>query len=58
MLIFAIIMFGLSGVRTLSDIVKTIINQESIGSIIGAFLLAITYWWCYVWFLTQFVTLK
>ena len=58
MVIFAIIMFALAGVRTLSNIVKTISNNESFASIIGSFLVAITYWWCYIWFLSQFVTLK
>lgn len=58
MVIFAIIIFALAGVRTLADLVETLENGEIIGSKIGAVLVAITYWWCYVWFLTQHVTLN
>lgn len=58
MLIFTIIMFGLAGVRTLVGILKTLLEKERTSSIIGSILVAITYWWAYIWFLQQFITLK
>lgn len=58
MLIFAIIIFALAGVRTLANLVETLENGETLGSKIGASLVAITYWWCYIWFLIEHVNLK
>lgn len=58
MVIFAIIIFALAGVRTLAKMVETYDNKESGGSQLGSLVVAITYWWCYVWFLTQHVTLN
>ena len=58
MVIFAIIIFALAGVRTLTKFAQVIDNEESFGSILGAILVAITYWWCYIWFLSQYILLK
>jgi len=56
--IFAIVMFGFAGVRTLAKIVEAQQNEESIYGKIGTLVVAITYWWCYIWFLTQYIILK
>ena len=58
MVIFAIIIFALAGVRTLAGIVEAHENEEPTSIKLGSLVVAITYWWCYVWFLTQHVTLN
>jgi hypothetical protein len=59
MVIFAIIIFGLAGVRTISKFVSDCLDPDE--NVIGRFIslsVVITYWWCYIWFLTQYITLK
>ena len=58
MIIFAMVMFGFAGVRTLAKIVEARQNKASIYDKIGTLVVAITYWWCYIWFLTQYIILK
>ena len=58
MIIFAIIVFALAGVRTLAKMIETYENKESGGSQLGSLVVAITYWWCYIWFLSQYILLK
>ena len=58
MVIFAIIIFGFAAVRTSAKMVEAQQNKESIYNKVGTLVVAITYWWCYGWFLTQHIILK
>lgn len=59
MVIFAIIVFGLAGIRTISQLVIDVYDtHETTFGIFMSSLIVVTYWWCYIWFLTQYVTLK
>ena len=60
MVIFAIIMFALAGVRTLSKIVEVTENvgKFTASGFLSSVIVAVTYWIAFIWFLNQFVTLK
>ena len=57
MIIFAIIIFSLATIRTITPFSSSK-PYENGSAFIGHLLVAITMIWCYIWFLGQYIKLK